>query len=270
MAICTKLSTQFLSKVGISGKSNKLIFAAKTSLSAYSTTPVLQFHAIKPPSFASFHTSIKLRQQQHQQQTSTQTEKAQAKKEENTADTEAEEEAVTGETLDEKDIKRKELEDLLTKTKKESDDYKSQLAYALAERENVRRIAKQDVEKATSFGIQNFAKQLLEVADNLERCLNSVPKESVETNKDIGALIEGISMTERELHKAFKNNGLEKVVPAVGDKFDPNFMNALMQVKAQDKPHGTVAMVLKPAYLLKGRVIRAADTGVIYHPEEQQ
>jgi len=145
---------------------------------------------------------------------------------------------------------------------KEVDELKSKLVYSYAERENIRRISNIDVEKARDFGIQNFAKSLLDSADNFTRCLNSAPKDELEKNPAFKAFYEGVEMTEKILMKAFKNNGLDKFEPNTV-KFDPNTMNALMFMPDASKENGFVGAVLKPGYILNKRVIRAADVGVV-------
>jgi molecular chaperone GrpE len=142
------------------------------------------------------------------------------------------------------------------------DELKNKLVYSLAERENQRLRAKKDVDSAKSFGIQSFAKDLLGVADNLARCLAAVKKENLESNPQLKELWEGVSMTEIELAKSLKNNGVEKFEP-VGLKFDPNTMNALTYFSDPSKEGGSVAVVMKTGYFLNGRLLRPADVGVV-------
>jgi len=141
------------------------------------------------------------------------------------------------------------------------EEYKMKLQYSLAERENLRRIRDSDVQKATDYGIQGFAKQVLDVADNLGRCISSVPKENLDEKTT--TLLEGVTMTEKELGKILTKNGIEKFDP-LGEKFDPNRMNAIMEMPSSPgREPGTVGMVLKPGYALKGRIIRPADVAVV-------
>ncbi len=125
----------------------------------------------------------------------------------------------------------------------------------------MRRIRDIDVKNATDFGIQSFAKQILDVSDNLGRCLAGVQKEGLDERTTL--LIEGVTMTDRELSKILAKNGLERFDP-LGEKFDPNRMMALMEMPpSPGKESGTVGMVLKPGYMLKGRVLRPADVAVV-------
>ena len=132
---------------------------------------------------------------------------------------------------------------------------------ALAETENVRHRMEKKVEDVRMFGIQGFAKDLLEIADILEKAIGSVKTEDIKEsdNEQFKSLHEGLVMTDAQLQKIFKKNGLEKIDP-MGQKFDPNFHEALYQVKG-DKP-GCVVDVTQIGYMLHGRTIRSAKVGV--------
>jgi len=156
---------------------------------------------------------------------------------------------------DPKDLRIKELEGTM-------EDLRQKLLYSQSERENMRRIRDQDVKNAQEYGLTNFAKTLLDVADNLGRCIENVPKEGLDQNTSL--LLEGVLMTEKELIKIFNKHGIEKFHPILGEKFDPMRMNALMEVPpAQGTESGSIGVVLKPGYVLKGRVLRPADVGVV-------
>ena len=142
---------------------------------------------------------------------------------------------------------------------------KDQLLRSLAEQENVRRIAKKDVESARSFSIKSFAKSLLDSADNLERALEAVPEDlRKDTDKHavLATLYEGIAMTQDGLLKAFESNGLVKF-GQVGEKFDPKQHDALFDYADPAKEAGTIGQLMKTGYMLKSRVLRPAEVGVI-------
>lgn len=132
---------------------------------------------------------------------------------------------------------------------------------ALAETENVRHRMDKHVEDVRMFGIQGFAKDLLEIADILENAIGNVSKETIEKsdNEEFKSLHKGLVMTNAQLQKIFKKNGLERIEP-MEQKFDPNFHEALFQVKG-DKP-GYVVEVFQIGYMLHGRTIRSAKVGV--------
>eukprot|EP00587_Corethron_hystrix_P007158 CAMPEP_0113308662 /NCGR_PEP_ID=MMETSP0010_2-20120614/7019_1 /TAXON_ID=216773 ORGANISM="Corethron hystrix, Strain 308" /NCGR_SAMPLE_ID=MMETSP0010_2 /ASSEMBLY_ACC=CAM_ASM_000155 /LENGTH=253 /DNA_ID=CAMNT_0000163765 /DNA_START=136 /DNA_END=897 /DNA_ORIENTATION=- /assembly_acc=CAM_ASM_000155 len=142
---------------------------------------------------------------------------------------------------------------------------KEQYIRSLAEQENTRRIAKRDVESARQYAVSSFAKSLLTSSDNLERAMAAVP-EDLQKDKEkhpvLAALYEGIELTEAELMKAFKKNGLEKF-GAVGDVFDPNIHEAMYEYSDPTKDAGTVGQVMEKGFSLHGRVIRPAEVGVV-------
>jgi molecular chaperone GrpE len=152
----------------------------------------------------------------------------------------------------------KRLKDLEHKLEEE----KQKRLYSYAETENVRRIAKEDVEKAKSFGIQEFAKRMLEVDDNLTRAIGAIKPSDLENNQPLSTLYEGIAMTSKELLRALTSFGLKKFEP-VGDKFNPTLHSALFEIEDPKKTVGTVATCTKAGWTLKERVIRPAEVGVV-------
>ncbi|KAM9237363.1 grpE protein homolog 1, mitochondrial [Dugong dugon] len=134
---------------------------------------------------------------------------------------------------------------------------------ALADTENLRQRSQKLVEEAKLYGIQGFCKDLLEVADILEKATQSVPKEEVsEDNPHLKSLYEGLVMTELQIQKVFTKHGLLKLNP-VGAKFDPYEHEALFHVPVEGKEPGTVALVSKVGYKLHGRTLRPALVGVV-------
>ena len=139
---------------------------------------------------------------------------------------------------------------------------KDQLVRSIADQENTRKIAKNDVEAARQFAIKSFAKSLLDVSDNLTRALEAVPKEEIDANATLKTLVEGIEMTERGLIKAFESNGLVGY-GAAGEAFDPNLHDALYEYPDPSQNAGTVGQVMKRGFMLNKRVLRPAEVGVI-------
>ena len=138
---------------------------------------------------------------------------------------------------------------------------KNDLLRSLADMENVRTIAKRDVHKAKEFAIQGFAKQLLDVSDNLGRALEAVPENA--SKEQLETLVEGVEMTRKELDKVFLNNGIVRY-GEVGDEFDPHKYDALYELPlTEDKKAGTVGDVLKQGFTLKDRVLRPAQVGIV-------
>ncbi|XP_010536689.1 PREDICTED: uncharacterized protein LOC104811631 isoform X2 [Tarenaya hassleriana] len=170
-----------------------------------------------------------------------------------------------------------EKEELLKTKHQELGQMKDKVLRTYAEMENVMDRTRREAENSKKYAIQNFAKSLLDVADNLGRA-SSVVKDSfskIDTSKDsagaaplLKTLLEGVEMTEKQLAEVFKKFGLEKYDP-LNEPFDPNRHNAVFQVPDASKPEGTVAHVLKSGYMLYDRVIRPAEVGVTQAAEGQ-
>ncbi|XP_050398076.1 grpE protein homolog 1, mitochondrial [Patella vulgata] len=176
----------------------------------------------------------------------------------------------TDETEGEKEQKQPEIAEneqkLVELNKKyviEIAELKDKYIRSLAETENVRKRMMKQIEDAKIFGIQGFCKDLLEVADILGAATESVPKDQLtKENIHLKNLFDGLTMTESQLQKVFTKNGLVKVAPGVGEKFDPFVHEALFEVPTTEKEKGTIAVLQKTGYRLKDRTIRPALVGV--------
>ena len=129
------------------------------------------------------------------------------------------------------------------------------LRYA-AEAENTKRRAEREANDARAFAIQKFAQSLLGVADNLSRALQHAPRDDADTA--VKNFVLGIEMTDKELSQAFERNGLKKIEPARGAKFDPHVHQAMMEQDAPDVDPGAVVQCVQVGYELYGRVVRPA------------
>nr|XP_021486058.1 grpE protein homolog 1, mitochondrial [Meriones unguiculatus] len=159
----------------------------------------------------------------------------------------------TDKTLLEEKVK---LEEQLKET---TEKYKR----ALADTENLRQRNQKLVEEAKLYGIQGFCKDLLEIADILEKATQSVPKEEINNNNPhLKNLYEGLVMTEVQIQKVFTKHGLLRLDP-IGAKFDPYEHEALFHTPVEGKEPGTVALVSKVGYKLHGRTLRPALVGVV-------
>jgi len=165
--------------------------------------------------------------------------------------------------------KTKKIETLEKKLKEAEEriaELKKDVLYQAAETENVRRIGREDVEKARNFGIQSFSKDMLDVADTLERgveAFEKLPHADLKENRAIAAIYTGVKMSCTVLLKNLGKHGVEKMDVKVGDKFDPHRHEALFKspVTAELKADH-VSNVLKTGYMLKERVLRACQVGV--------
>lgn len=138
---------------------------------------------------------------------------------------------------------------------------KNEVLYAKAETENVRRRLEQQAEDRAKYSISAIAKDVLSVADNLRRALDSVPPAAREGNDMANTLTVGVEMTERELLATFERYGI-RAVPAHGTRFDPNLHQAMMEVEDTTQPEGTVVMVMQQGYQIHDRLLRPALVGV--------
>ena len=138
---------------------------------------------------------------------------------------------------------------------------KNQFLRALADAENARRRARKDVDDARNYAISRFAQDLLGVADNLGRALESIPADKRESDDAVKALAEGVEMTAREFEAALGRHGITRIDP-LGEKFDYNLHQALFETDQTDQPDGTVVQVLQTGYRIGERLLREAMVGV--------
>jgi molecular chaperone GrpE len=144
----------------------------------------------------------------------------------------------------------------------EKADLKDKLLRTLADMENLRRRSEREIADARAYAVTNFARDMLNVADNVRRAIESVPSEARETAEGaFKGLLEGIDLTERDLLKTLERHGVKKLDPA-GQKFDPNLHQAMFEVPNSDVPSGTVVQVVQSGYVIGERVLRPALVGV--------
>jgi molecular chaperone GrpE len=140
-------------------------------------------------------------------------------------------------------------------------ELKDQLLRAIAETENVRRRGQREREDTAKYAAANFARDLLAVADNLARALESVPPEDRKENESLETLVTGIELTQRELEAAFERHGIKRIEP-MGEPFDHNFHQAMFEIEDAEKPAGTVVQLMQPGYLMRDRLLRPAMVGI--------
>ena len=145
---------------------------------------------------------------------------------------------------------------------KEAAESRDKMLRTLAEMENLRKRTAREVADARMYGITGFARDILDIADNLQRALDALP-EDVRDNADPGlkALIEGVELTERSLLITLEKNGVKKFDPS-GQKFDPNFQQAMYEVPDASVPSGTVVQVVQSGFMIGERILRPALVGV--------
>lgn len=139
---------------------------------------------------------------------------------------------------------------------------RDRLLRTLAEMENLRRRTEREVSDARAYGISGFARDILDIADNLHRALDAIPADARESgDASLKAFVEGVELTERALMQTLEKNGVKKFDPT-GRKFDPNKEQAMYEVPDPSVPAGTVVQVVQAGYMIGERVLRPALVGV--------
>ena len=126
---------------------------------------------------------------------------------------------------------------------------------ALAEAENTRRRADKAVQDERQYGVSKFARDMLSVADNLRRAIEAAS--AARNDPAAAAILTGVELIEKELLATLERNGVKKLEPK-GEKFDPNFHQAIAEVPGSGQPHGTVVDVAQAGYVIADRLLRAA------------
>ena len=152
-------------------------------------------------------------------------------------------------------------EDRVVELEAEVAGLKDELLRALAETENVRRRGQRERDDLRKYAAGPVVKDLLSVADNLARALDSVAAEGLSDDGPLKSLVEGVQMTQRELAQAFERHAIHEI-EALGRKLDPHVHEAMFEVPDPNRPNGTVVQVVQPGYMLHDRLLRPARVGV--------
>lgn len=144
----------------------------------------------------------------------------------------------------------------------EIDDLKERLQRAMAETENVRRRVDRERQEAMKYAVAPLAKDLLGVADNLRRALDSVPADAGEQDGALKNLLTGVEMTEKELLETLAKHGVQRLDVEPGERFDPHHHEAMFEVPTEEHAPGRVVQVVQSGYMLHDRLLRPARVGV--------
>ena len=151
-------------------------------------------------------------------------------------------------------------EDLIEKLNEEIMSLKDQRLRAIAELENFRKRAEKDQSDALKYGISNFAKEIINIRDNIERAQSSISDEA-KNNEAIKSVIEGIDLIAQSVVSTFEKIGIKKI-ESLNEKFDHNLHQAMMEIENEELEPGTIVQELIPGYTLHDRLLRPAMVGV--------
>lgn len=131
------------------------------------------------------------------------------------------------------------------------------LLRAHAEMDNLRKRTERDKEDMAKYAITKFAREVLSVGDNLQRAIAAVPAGAADEDPALKALIDGVSMTEREFLNVLERHGVKRIDPE-GEPFNPHQHQAMTEIENRNVAPGTVVQVFQPGYILEDRVLRPA------------
>jgi molecular chaperone GrpE len=181
------------------------------------------------------------------------------------------EEKIQSEALSLNEVSESENEDLIKpnhdaniieELQSEITKLKDRVLRSAAEVENTRKRAQKDIADSAKYSITKFARDLIEVSDNIGRALDAFSKQSSPSNLDMKSLIDGIKMTDKSLCKAFGDNHIQKIYP-LGEKFDPNKHQAVCEISDTNHPCGHIIQVIQSGYMIHDRLLRPAMVGVV-------
>jgi molecular chaperone GrpE len=144
----------------------------------------------------------------------------------------------------------------------ENSQLKDRVLRTLAEMENLRRRTEREVSDAKTYAVTGFARDMLTVVDNLARALEHLPAEArAAADPQIQSVIEGVELTARDLEAVLGRHGVKRLDPK-GQKFDPNFHQAIFEIPDETLPAGAVSQVVQSGWTIGDRVLRPAMVGV--------
>lgn len=148
----------------------------------------------------------------------------------------------------------------IAELEKQLADMKNEALRYLADAENTRRRAAKEKDDTAKYAVSKFSRDLLDVADNMQRALQSVTPD-MQSNASVKNLCVGIEATAQQLSSVFERYGIQKNDP-MGQMFDPNLHQVVSEIDAPDKAPGTVVQVLQTGYMIQGRLLREAMVAV--------
>ena len=173
---------------------------------------------------------------------------------------------VPAEMLEETDDGSEEsLAEVIDALRRDLDAAKQDVLYAQAETQNVRRRLEREKDEARAYAATGFARDILSVADNLQRAIAAIP-DSLREDEAMKGLVFGIEATQRELEKVFASHGITRIA-AMGLPLDPNKHQAMIEVPSGDAEPGTIVQEMQAGWMIKDRLLRAAMVAVAKKPD---
>ena len=149
-----------------------------------------------------------------------------------------------------------------TSLDRELAECKDRLLRTLADMDNMRKRTEREIADARVYGISNFARDILGVADNMHRAMAALDDElRAKADEPTKVLLEGVELTERELMNVLEKHGVKRIEP-LGQKFDPNRHQAMYEIEDASVPAGSVIQVMQAGYLIGDRMLRPALVAV--------
>jgi molecular chaperone GrpE len=159
-------------------------------------------------------------------------------------------------------------ENIIEKLNEEIQDLKDQRLRAAAELENLRKRAEKDQADALKYGVSNFAKEIINIKDNVERAQSSI-SEDVRSNDAVKSIVEGLDMIAQSAVATFEKIGIKKI-ESLNEKFDHNLHQAMMEIENNEVEPGTIVQELISGYTLHDRLLRPAMVGVSKKTQQNQ
>ena len=159
-------------------------------------------------------------------------------------------------------------ENIIEKLNEEIQDLKDQRLRAAAELENFRKRAEKDQADALKYGVSNFAKEIINIKDNVERAQSSI-SEDVRSNDAVKSIVEGLDMIAQSAVATFEKIGIKKI-ESLNEKFDHNLHQAMIEIENNEVEPGTIVQELISGYTLHDRLLRPAMVGVSKKTQQNQ
>jgi|GEM_PF-2234105 len=152
--------------------------------------------------------------------------------------------------------------DKIAELEQQVNELKDQLLRSMAEKENIRARHRKELDEANKYGLSRLAKDMLNVQENLERTIQAISQDDLQNDAKLKSLYEGVELTNKELLNTFKNYNIVPINVQLGEKFDHNLHQAMVQIETNDFPAGHIAQIMQNGYTINERLLRPVLVGV--------